>query len=251
MNVLLIGAGGYLGPHVARALAPEHRLRITDVRPLPAAMRQEFAGHELGQLDVTQADKVLDAARGMDAIVNLAVMRTHPRLAFAVNTQGCLHVMQAAVQWNIRRVINTGPHFVVAGPSYERLDMAIGPDAPPHPGVNLYALSKSLGQEICRAFSERHPIYVQDYLFYMFVDTAELRAGRRGVPFAVSWRDAAEVFRLGLKLDLDRLPSRCETFFILGDCPQGKFSNEKAKRILGFSPRDRVDVMWQRPAPKD
>jgi hypothetical protein len=249
MKVLLIGAGGYLGPHVARALAPAHRLRITDVRPLPRAMKQEFAGHELGQLDVAQAERVLDAARGMDAIVNLSVVRNHPRLSFAVNTLGCCHMMQAAVRWNIRRVINTGPHFVVAGPSYERLDMAIGPDVPPHPGLNMYALSKSLGQEICRAYAERHEIYVQEYLFYSFEEAAELKPGRGGVPFVVSWADAAEVFRLGLALDLARLPSRCETFFILGDCPQGKFSNEKAKRILGFAPKDRVDVLWQRPAP--
>jgi hypothetical protein len=246
MNVLLIGAGGYLGPHVARALAAEHRLRITDVRPLSTAMKREFAGHDLRPLDVTQADQVLAAAEGMDAIVNLSVMRTHPRLAFDVNTRGCLHVMQAAVERRIRRVINTGPHFAVAGPSYEQLDMAIGPDAPPHPGLNLYALSKSLGQEICRAFTERHEIYVQEYLFYMFRDATELQPGRGGVPFAVSWRDAAEVFRLGLAIDLARLPSRCETFFILGDCPQGKFCNEKAKRLLGFAPQDRVDVLWQR-----
>lgn len=246
MNVLLIGAGGFLGPHVARALAPEHRLRITDVRPLPPAMKKEFAGHDLRRLDVTQADKVLEAAEGMDAIVNLAVIRNHPRLSFHVNTLGCLYVMQAAVQRQICRVINTGPHFAVAGPGYERLDMAIGPDAPPHPGLNLYALSKSLGQQICRAFTERHEIYVQEYLFYTFEASTDLKPARGGVPFVVSWRDAAEVFRLGLAIELVRLPSRCETFFILGDCPQGKFSNEKAKRILGFAPKDRVDVLWQR-----
>jgi len=246
MKVLLIGAGGYLGPHVARALASEHRLRITDVRPLPAAMTKEFGGHELGRLDVTQPDKVLDAARGMDAIVNLSVIRNHPRLSFHVNTLGCCHMMQAAVHWGIRRVINTGPHFTVAGPSYERLDMAIGPDVPPHPGLNIYALTKSLGHEVCRAFTERHEIYVQEYLFYAFEDSADLEPGRCGVPFVVSWEDAAEVFRLGLAIPLGRLPSRFETFFILGDCPHGKFSNEKAKRVLGFAPKDCVDVLWKK-----
>jgi hypothetical protein len=231
---------------VARALARHHRLRITDVRPLPPAVKKEFSGHEQSHLDVTQPDEVLQAAQGMEAIVNLSVVRNHPRLSFAVNTLGCLHVMQAAVRRGIRRVINTGPHFTVAGPSYERLDMAIGPDVPPHPGLNIYALSKSLGQEICRAFTRTHEIYVQDYLFYSFEDSADLKPGRRGVPFVVSWRDAAEAFRLGLAIELARLPSRCETFFILGDCPQGKFSNEKAKRILGFAPKDHVDVLWQK-----
>jgi hypothetical protein len=73
-----------------------------------------------------------------------------------------------------------------------------------------------------------------------------LKRGAGGVPFVVTWSDAAEVFRLGLEIDLARLPSRCEVFFILGDCPQAKFLNEKAKQILGFAPRDDVSVLWRR-----
>jgi UDP-glucose 4-epimerase len=246
MKVLLIGACGFLGPHVARALAPRHRLRITDVKPPPDKMKAEFAGHEFTQVDVSVAEQVRDAAEGMDAIVNLSVVRTHPVLAFQVNTVGCSHVMQAAIHWGIRRVINTGPHFAVAGPTYENLDHGVGPDAPPHPGTNLYALTKSLGQEICRAFTQAHDVYVQEYLFYNFRDAGELKPAVGGVPFVVSWRDAAEVFRLGLEVELARLPSKCEAFFILGDCPQGKFLNEKAKRILGFAPKDDVSVLWRK-----
>jgi hypothetical protein len=66
-----------------------------------------------------------------------------------------------------------------------------------------------------------------------------------GVPFVVAWSDAAEVFRLGLELDLAKLPSKCEAFFIFGDVPQGKFRNEKAKRILGFAPKETVSVLWR------
>jgi nucleoside-diphosphate-sugar epimerase len=76
------------------------------------------------------------------------------------------NIMQAAVRHHIQRIINTGPHFTIAGPSYERFDHAISPDLPPHPGTGLYPLTKSLGQEICRAFTLTHDIYVQEYLFY-------------------------------------------------------------------------------------
>ena len=246
MNVLLIGACGYLGPHVAKALAPRHRLRITDIRPPPAAMKRELAGHEFRIVDVAEPDQVADAAKGMDAIVNLSVVRNHPVQAFRVNVLGCRNVMQAAVKQGIRRVINTGPHFTVAGPSYEGFDHGIPPDVPPHPGTGLYPLTKSLGQETCRAFSASHDVYVQDYLFYSFVDSTELKQGAGGVPFVVTWSDAAEVFRLGLEIDLAKLPSKCEVFFILGDCPQAKFLNEKAKRILGFAPKDDVSILWRK-----
>ena len=56
MKVLLIGACGYLGPHVVKALASHHQLRITDVKPASAAMKEEFAGHEFRTVDVTVAD---------------------------------------------------------------------------------------------------------------------------------------------------------------------------------------------------
>jgi hypothetical protein len=247
MNVLLIGANGYMGPHVVQALAPTHRLRITDVQPPPEEMTQAYGQqHEFQRVDVTDADQVLRAAEGMDAILNLSVVRRDPQLAFRVNTLGCYHVMQAAARQRIRRVINTGPHFTVAGPTYEGIDFAIPPDAPPHPGTGLYPLSKSLGHEICRNLAEVHDIYVQEYLFYSLRDTDELKPGAGGVPFVVSWRDAAEAFRLGLEIELAALPTRFEVFFILGDVPQGQFRNDKAKRLLGFRPRDNLSRLWRR-----
>jgi len=251
MNVLLLGANGYMGPHVVRALAPDHRLRITDVRPVPKEIEQTYGEHEFQQVDVTDREDVLRAAAGMDAIVNLSVVRQDPRLAFRVNMLGCYHVMQAAATHHIRRVINTGPHFTVAGPTYEGIDFAIPPDVPPHPGTGLYPLSKSLGHEICRILAEAHDIYVQEYLFYSLRETGDLAIGAGGVPFTVSWRDAAEVFRLGLEIDLAQLPTRFEVFFILGDAPQGQFRNDKAKRILGFCPRDDVSLLWRRAAQSD
>ncbi len=177
MNVLLLGANGYLGPHVVKALAPHHRLRITDIQPAPSEIREAFADHEFRDVDVTSAEQVIDAAQGMDTIVNLSVVRRDPVLAFRVNALGCYHVMRAAVGHGIRRVINTGPHFTVAGPGYERFDHAIPPDVPPHPGTGLYPLTKSLGQEVCRAFTLSHDVYVQDYLFYSLRDPSELKPG--------------------------------------------------------------------------
>jgi hypothetical protein len=247
MNVLLVGANGYMGPHVVRALAGEHRLRITDVQPPPPDIREAFKDHEFRRVDVTDPGQVQAAAEGMDAIVNMSVVRRDPVLAFHVNTLGCYHVMRAAVAHGIRRVINTGPHFTVAGPGYESWDYRIGPDIPPHPGTGLYPLTKSLGQEICRSFTEAHDVYVLEFLFYILRDKEQLEPGAGGVPFVVSWGDAAEAFRLGLAIDLARLPSKCEVFFVFADIPQGKFLNDKAKRILGFAPRDDASQLWRKP----
>ncbi len=243
MKVLILGGAGMLGPYVVPVLQHEHDLLVTDITQLPIDFRGEFR-----HVDVSNFEAVMDAAAGMDAIINLSVLRQDRQLAFDVNTLGCYNMMSAAVAHGIRRVINTGPHFTVAGPSYEYFDFALNPDMPAQPGVNLYALTKSLGQEICRVFSVEHDIYVQTYLFYNFWDPANLSTARdRQVrPFAISWQNAAQIFPLGLKIALEALPSRCELFNIFTDMPHDQFSNEKAKRILGFEPWDDIAALWRK-----
>ena len=243
MKVLILGGTGYLGPHVVKALEGEHELRVTDIRP-PA----EKSRHEFIRVDVSSLDQVRKAAEGMDAILNLSVLRPDRKLAFDVNTRGCYNMMLAAVEHKIKRVINTGPHLVVSGPPSERYDFGVGPDQPPQPGTHLYGLSKSLGQEICRVFTRHHDIYVQEYLFFSLLDMAKLTPGTDATPFSISWGDAGAAFKLGLDIDLARLPSRCEIFFVFADMPHGKFNNEKAKRILGFKPKDDLSILWRKRA---
>ena len=240
MKVLILGGAGMLGPYVARELAVRHTLRITDVKP----PKEELPGDFL-QLDVSDLDAVVDAAEGMDAIVNLSVLRRERQIAWDVSTRGCYNMMQAAVTHGIRRVINTGPHLTVAGNNItECFDFGIGPDIPPQSGTYIYAITKAMGQEICRVFTLHHDISVQTYLFYHFVDPKSIQSGNQRVPYAVSWENAAEAFTLGLEIDLDALPSRCEVFYVFADMPHGKFSNEKAKRILGFQPRRDLEQLW-------
>jgi hypothetical protein len=242
MKVLILGANGYLGPHVVKALEPHHELRVTDIRPPATRSRHEFL-----HVDITSLEQVRKAAQGMDAIIKLSVLRSDRKLAFDVNTRGCYNMMLVAVEHGIRRVINTGPHLVVSGPPYDRFDFGITPDSPPQPGTHLYGLSKSLGQEICRVFTQHHDIYVQDYLFYSFRDAATLKRGTDATPFSISWGDAGEAFRLGLEIDFARLPSRCEIFFVFADMPHGKYVNDKARQVLGLRFRDDLSVLWKKP----
>jgi nucleoside-diphosphate-sugar epimerase len=241
MKVLLLGGTGHLGPHVIKAIEPYHQLLVTDINPPKEKLASPFR-----KVDITSLDQVLAVAEGMDAIINLAVLRRDPRLAFEVNARGCYHTMLAAVEHGIPRVINTGPHFTVAGPTYEAYDYEISPDAPPHSGTNLYALTDSLGLEILRVFSENYDIYTQTCLFYSLQDPEKLEPGGGGVGFLISWADAGEAVRLALEVELAKLPSRCEVFFVLVDMPLDKFSNEKAKRLLGFRPKDSLSISWQK-----
>ena len=252
MRVLILGGNGMLGPWVVKALEGRHALRITDIQDPPASPKSSVEPeHEYRKVDVSSLEQVVAAAEGTDAIINLSVLRPHRRIAFDVNTRGNYNMVIAARTHGIRRLINTGPHYQLAGPGYEEFDFDLSPDMPPEPGTRLYALSKALGQEVLRVFAERHDIYVQTLLFYNFFDPqtlsspgGERRIGTDLTPFSVAWQDAGEAIRLALEIELARLPTRCETYNVFTDLPHGKFSNAKARRQLDWQPRHFLEAVW-------
>ena len=244
MNVLVLGANGNLGPHVVRALQPEHNLRLAD-------LRHGQTGHEFRTVDVTEIDQVADAAQGMNAIVNLTVGRGDRTNQFDVSARACYSVMNAAVIHSVPLVINTGAYGVVAGTSYRDFDFMVGPDAPPHPGTYLYSLTKSLGHEICRGFTENHDVQVMTMLIANVYRPEGYSAQPDFLgltPFCVTPSDYAEAFRCALAADLGRMPSRSELFFLCADLPHQAFINEKAKRLLGWRPKDGIEQIWRKPS---
>jgi nucleoside-diphosphate-sugar epimerase len=256
-RVVVYGAGGPLAAATSHLLAAAHTLRLTDYRPLadiiaenkpqsPGAPLPEIFGppHEVVQVDVTDPAQVIAAARGMDAIVNCTVIRPDPVEAFRVNTLGAYNVMRAAVENRIRRVVHTGPQLVTLGsPAGYNADYFITADAPPRPADHLYGHTKYLGQEICRVFAEYYGLEVPVLLFNNFSSPERLRArGRGSSPFAVSWDDAGRAMQRAV--EAPAFPSPFEVMHILTDLPHGKYSNEKAKRLLDWHPRDRLERGW-------
>ena len=76
-NVLLLGASGLIAPHLIPGLEPHYNLRLADIKPHPD-------GKPTLTVDVTRYDQVLEAARGMDAILNFTVNRPHHALSCIV-----------------------------------------------------------------------------------------------------------------------------------------------------------------------
>ena len=242
MKVLLLGGNGFLGPHVVEELQDAYSLRITDIVPIDSP-------HETMQVDVSDLDQVRRATEGTDATINCSVLRPHRKIAFDVNAIGTYNGIRAAVENGHARFINTGPHFTQVGPSYEHYDFDINEEVPLHSGLNLYAHSKSVGQEICRVFAANYPIHVLTTLFLNFRDAvpAPDQLGSDLNPFSVTFPDAARALRKCLEVELETLPSRCEIFHITTDTPHGRYSNAKARRLLGWVPQDLLEGYWRKP----
>ena len=251
MKTLILGGCGMLGPWVVKALKKRHEILLTDIND-PG---DEYDG-EFRKLSVDDMDGVVVAAEGMDAIINLSVLRPHRQIAFDVNTRGNFNMMVAAKTHGIKRVINTGPHFQLVGEQYEDWDFELNPDMPPAFGTRLYAHSKGLGQEICRVFSDTYGIYVITMLYYNMRHTWNWGMGHGAehatphndmTPFTTAWTDCGTAILAALEVPLSKLPSRCETFFTFPETPHHKFNSEKTRRILGWQPRYTLETLWNKP----
>ncbi|HVC33374.1 MAG TPA: NAD(P)-dependent oxidoreductase [Chloroflexota bacterium] len=258
-HVVIYGAGGPLAAVTTEALLRDHVLRLTDVRPIaeivaenkpqsPSAPFPRVHGppHDLRVVDVADTNQVVEAARGMDAIINCTVVRPDPVQAFRVNTLGAYNVMRAAVTCGIRRVVQTGPQQVTLPyPAGYWYDFDLSSDVPSRPGAQLYILTKFLGQEICRIFAEEYDLEVPTLLFSSFVNPSNPAPEPLGTfAFSISWDDAAEAMRQALRAP--SFPRPLEVMHIVADLPHGKYSNTKAKQLLKWQPRDRLEAHWTR-----
>ena len=256
-KVVIFGAGGPLAAAAAPELAADYTLRLADLRSpeeLAAAPPQSpgapqlqalEAPHETLVVDVTDPQAVLDACRGMDAIINCTVIRTDPVEAFRVNVLGAANVLNAALAHDIRRVVHTGPFLIgLSGAASYVWDDYIVDDVPPRPGsghdIEVYLHSKYLALELCRIYAEHHGFDIPALLFCNFINPEYGRDDELH-PLSVSWRDAARALKLAL---VAALPSPFEVLHINADLPHGVFPNAKAKRVLGWQPRDDLRSLW-------
>jgi nucleoside-diphosphate-sugar epimerase len=258
-KVVIFGAGGPVGGAVARELAADYILRLTDVRPIVDIIAEGPrkdqnataplptllpAPHESMVADVSDPEAVMQACAGMDAVINCTVMRRDPVLAFHVNTLGVYNILRACITHGIRRFVQTGPELysLIKQDEYSG-DYDIPDDAPPRPGRQLYYHSKYLGQEIARVFAHAYGLEVPVLLFGGLCSHDATLQGLNH-PLFVSWQDSARAIRSAL--EVASLPSPYEVFTINADLPHGVFPNAKAKRVLGWQPRDDLRGSWQR-----
>jgi nucleoside-diphosphate-sugar epimerase len=233
-RVLLLGASGLIGPYLLPGLDSDYDLRLADVVPHPD-------GRSMVEVDITSYPQVRDAARGMDAIVNLTVNRNDPEQSFHVNTRGAWHVMKAAAELGIKKVIHSGPQTDRYNYDHD-FDIV---DVPPAAGTGHYSITKMLSGEICRMYARAYEIQTVYFVFNgLGPRPVEKFAGCDFPPFTVVWEDFQLACRLAL--EIESIPDNYQEFNLLSYEGHGKYSVEKARRMLGYEPTEKWSSYFER-----
>lgn len=153
MNVLVTGATGFTGGHLASALARRgDRVRaLVRPRSLERFHRSPLAslGIEAAAGDLTDAAAVARAVEGVDIVYHVAATyREAGQTAAsyrAINVEGTRHVLESAARAGVRRVVHCstgGVHGHVAHPPANE-------DAPLRPG-DIYQETKLEAEQLAR-----------------------------------------------------------------------------------------------------
>lgn len=161
MKVLVTGATGFTGGHLARhMLAHGHDVAVL-VRPTSvdraAALRNE--GAELRVGDLADAEAVARAASGCEVVYHIAATYREAGQGDAaytrVNVDGTRHVLDAARAGGVRRVVHCstgGVHGHIEHPPANE-------DAPLAPG-DVYQRSKLEAEQLASAYGAAHGLDV-------------------------------------------------------------------------------------------
>lgn len=239
MHVLITGAAGYVGRHLARALSAEHTLRLGDIA---AADVTNAPPGEFVPLDVTRPDQVHAAMQGIDALVHLAIASGHEgdveddtfnQLRFDVNVKGTYNVLEAARRAGVKRVVFTSSIMVVWGyPPPEWVPSA----AIPRP-VGSYAYTKYLGECLCERYARDHGLSIVCLRIPKPVDLSDPRWKQQRLrPQWLPFPDLCRAYALALvapNVDI-------EIITVVADSPQRRWDISKAERLLGWKPE--IDV---------
>jgi uronate dehydrogenase len=229
MTILITGAAGIVGKGLRRAFAHGGlRLRLLDRQPIA-----DLAAHEeavLGDLSDTAA--LQRAMEGVQAIIHLAGCTTDADIEAQIegNVRGAWNLFEAARAAGVQRVVFASSHHVVG---YYPRQRRIGTEVLLRPD-SRYGLTKAFGEQVGALFADKYGLRVMCIRIGFVGDKP---VDRRRLSIWSSWRDLAQLVRIGL----DHPQLRYAVVYGVSNNTRGFFDNAAAFR-LGYRPQDDAEA---------
>lgn len=276
LRLLLTGGGGLVGRYLAPMLAQRHEVthyELTD----PGDGLPCIVG------DLRDSEAVAAACQGKDVVVHLAGIhgpawrRLGDHALFEINVMGTHNLLAGAVRAGVRRVVFTSSIHATGRYPMPPPYLPIDEDLPRAP-LDVYGLSKQLGEQMCRFAASVHGLSVICLRpGWIAPEDAELNQQFTKVFYGVDVRDVAQAHALAVEAP-DRL--RYEVLLVTAAsrlsqvAPEEYFANpvatlenlypgvralledgtlkipaqqewhciERARRVLGYEPQHNFEV---------
>lgn len=244
MNVLITGAGGFIGKAVVEVFKERHRLRLFDQTQIPIE-----APHESVVGDIANIQQVMAAMEGIEGVVNLAIATggygSETELPddrpMDVSVKGTFNVLETARRHRVRRIVHMSSGAVVTGYGRETYIYADIPDK----FTGLYPLTKYLQERLCWAYAQAYGMSIVCLRPWGVVDGRNrVTKGPSGKPnppltkesyyFGLICRyDLAEACDLALKME----NAHFEVFHTMPTVEARKFfDQDRTEQALGWKP---------------
>ncbi|MFC5522281.1 NAD-dependent epimerase/dehydratase family protein [Polaromonas jejuensis] len=225
MTILITGAAGIVGSGLRRELAADGQtLRLLDRQPIA-----QLAAHEDALVgDIADRDTLRRAMQGVRGVVHLAGCTTDADIEAQIdgNVRGAFNVFEAAREAGVERVVFASSHHVVG---YYPRTRRIGTNVLLRPD-SRYGLTKGFGEQVGAMFADKYGLRVL-CIRIGYVDDKPV--DRRRLSIWSSWRDLAQLVRIGLTHE----DLRYAVVYGVSNNIRGFFDNDTAFK-LGYRPHD-------------
>jgi len=222
-TILITGATGDVGTHLARELAGKYKLRLSDKRPLKPAKGQTFV-----KADISKMADALRITKGVDAIVHLGGYSVEGpwQSILQANIIGCYNVFEAARRNGVKRILfPTSNHAV----GFYRRDHTIDHRVYPKPD-SRYGVSKVFGEALGSLYADK---YGMEVFMIRIGNVNPVPIDKRRLSIWFSPRDLAQLVSIGI----DRPGIKFEIVYGVSGNKRSWYDNSNAER-LGYRPQD-------------
>lgn len=225
MTILITGAAGIVGTGLRRELAGQFEKLRLFVR---APIANLAPGEEQVIGDITDIESLRRAMDGVKGIIHLAGCTTDADIEQQIdgNIRGAFNLYEAARDAGVERVVFASSHHVVGYyPRRRRIgtEVLLRPDS-------RYGLTKAFGEQAGAMFADKYGLRVL-CIRIGYVDDKPI--DRRRLSIWSSWRDLAQLVRIGLT----HPQLRYAVVYGVSNNTRGFFDNETAFK-LGYQPQD-------------
>ncbi len=156
LRILVTGAAGFIGSHLADRLARESDLLLVDDFSVgPRRNLAQLEGHSnvsIVEADVTDRQRMRELASGVDVVFHMAIscLRTslnQPELSHEINSGGTLSVCMAAHEHRVKRFV-----YVSSSEIYGTAETVPMSEAHPCRPTTVYGASKLSGELYALAY---------------------------------------------------------------------------------------------------